>query len=183
MRGDYANIYSRFSRKCKGAEYLVIRDKVGSCDIEVFFGSVHYGHVDHSAYFFRVKRCITVWNDYALCFGLFFGNGGAVIIVSDGFFGDDLPHLNEHHRQIPYSLTSQHNSGIFPVTEADKAVNVFIGDIHAACEAHISVNHKYLAVVAVVLYGGDHGAEAVEYQHSASRLFYGFYVAGRHCEL
>ena len=69
------------------------------------------------------------------------------------------------------------------MAEADKTVDIFVGNIDAAREAHIAVHHKDLTVVTVVLYGRDRRPEAVEDKHTSACFFNGLDVTGRQGEL
>ena len=55
--------------------------------------------------------------------------------------------MQKHYSVVPYTVTSEHNCGILPVSEAVYAVNVFISNVDTSAEGYLAVNNKNLAVI------------------------------------
>ncbi len=91
--------------------------------------------------------------------------------------------MQKHYSVVPYTVTSEHNCGILPVSEAVYAVNVFISNVDTSAEGYLAVNNKYLAVIPVVLDSREEGSERIEYPTLNSLFRELFLVPERQREL
>ena len=61
-----------------------------------------------------------------------------------------IPHLEKSQGQRPDRLALKPDSGVFPMTIRMRHIKIFIRHVIAARKSHASVNHRDLAVIAVV---------------------------------
>ena len=108
---------------------------------------------------------------------------GTVKLTSGALSRDNVPHLNEHHCEIPHRFAPHKDRIILPMSESGLLVDVLVGDIYSACDAHVSVNDKYLSVVTVVLHRRYHRAERVENQRFYALFSHFLLVSERQGEL
>ena len=146
----------------QGGGDLVVQDQIGGHNIDGPDGPLEQGQQRTLADVLVVQRRIAEGLDEALAAGQAVGIGGPEggdILQGPGV---GVPHGEEHHGHGPDGLAPEKDAAVLPVAEPLMAVDVLVGQIDAAGEAHLSVNNHQLPVVPVVEPSGEHRHEGVE---------------------
>ena len=73
-----------------------------------------------------------------------------------------VPQLQEHEGEVPGAVPLQPHAGVFPVAKAHLLVDVLVGNVDAASEGNLAVDHQNFPVVPVVHGQRKHRNEPVE---------------------
>ena len=157
---DQTHIHAALGGKFQRCLHLAVEDQVGRHDVDIALRAVEDVHVDQLAHAIVVHGAVGVGHDEAVFLR------GLRRRVQKALPGErflaQMPHLQEHQREAARGRAAQADRAVLPVAEALALVDVFVGQIHAAGEGDLPVDDQDLAVVAIVVMGGDEGVDRRE---------------------
>ena len=137
-------------------------------------------HVHCLTGFILIERAVTVRHYVAMSIrGFIYRQGQPLIIIR--LVRTDIPHLKEHQGEARCRRPLEHDRGILPVAEPCDTVYVFVSQIDTAVEGDLAVDHKYLAVIAVIIMRRDDRSDRRERLGMYALGFKQFGVSGRKC--
>ena len=154
------HIYAALCGKAQGGLQLTVQNEVGRDDMYAAPGAVEQVDVHHLAHPLAIQRAVAVGDDKAV--GLRFREGAGEELRKLRL-ALDAPHLQKQSGHGAHALALQHDSGVLPAAIFFNVVDVLVGQIHAAGKAYTAIHDKDLAVVAVVVVGGNKGRDRRKY--------------------
>ena len=159
-RQDDPHIHPPTGGVAQGRFHLLVQNQVGGHDMDVFFRPVQQVHVHLLAHPVIVQGAVGIGHHEAGGVGSFHRRAEKFVIFRRPQVG--APELEEHDREAPDRRTLEHQGGVLPVAVFFPAADVLVGQVDAAGEAHPAVDDQDLAVVPVVIVGGDEGFQGGE---------------------
>ena len=159
---DDPHVQAGLGRGEKGGGDLVVQDQVGRHDIDGFHRPLEEGQEGTLGDVLVVQGRVAEGLDKALAPGQAVGVRRPQRRHVLQLPGGGIPLGEEHHHHGPHGLPAEHQPAVLPVAEALAAVDVLVGQVDAAGEAHLAVDNHELSVVAVVEPAGEHRHKGVE---------------------
>jgi len=147
IRSDDAHIDSALGRYDESGRHLGVDDQIGCRDPNIPFGVVDDLDVGVLGHIVPIEGAVTERLDEAI--GGIRIAGGEIIEVQV-FVRAEHPLLQEHQGKVPDRIPFEHDRCILPMAEADFAVDVFVGEVDAPGEAHLTIDHDDFTVVAII---------------------------------
>ena len=175
MGCDDAHIDSALGGVDERSDHLIVQDQIGRRDIDIVMGPVDDLHIGSFRHIEVVQGAVAEGLHKAIAGQV---HGGTVPVKVRLHCGGELPHHQEHQREVPHRLSPEHHSGILPVSVLLIGVDVLVRQIESAAVADIAVNDGDLPVIPIVHRHIQMGAEGVEDSCADARLFQGGTVVG-----
>ena len=168
------HVHAASGRIGQRGHHLVVQDQVWRRDVHIAFGIVDDVHVNGFPHMDGVHGTVRVGNDEALSvprFGLSEAGkqlsqrkrlrkvGGKIRVL---FLRIQVPGLKEHAGKASDRIASQADGAVLPVAVARLRVDVGVLQIDAAGKGGVTVHHRDLAVVPVVLHRRQDGPDLIE---------------------
>ena len=160
-RQNHCHIHPPLRSIFQSSLHLPIQNQIGCHDVHIPKRPVEDIHVNPLSQLVIIQRPVPVRHNIAsrlLC-SVALRNRCRKYELFRKFqcFFIDIPHLQEHQRKALHRLSLQHNGRILPMSETLNPVDIFIRQIDASVEGSVSVDHQNLAVVPVIIMGGNKG--------------------------
>lgn len=163
------HVHAALGGKDQRRDHLMVDDQIGRHNVDIFLGAVKDVQIDRLADIVPIERAVSVWNDPAG--GVHRGRcrqiAGAVLHPTVL----RVPHLQEHQREGADRLAGDTEGHVLPVAVGMGAVDIFVRQIDPAGEGAAAVHHQDFPVVAVVVVGGDQGAQRGVHAAADAKLF------------
>ena len=168
-RRNDANIHAAPGRQGQGMAHFIRDDQIGRDEPDIVLRPLGNADVNILADRPVIHGRIRVGLDEAFCSlsrrfdrPVQFRQVPGKVPVVPVPAGTGIPHLQEGDRQAPDSIPLEPDSGILPEAEGLRPVEILVGQVVAAGKAHLAVDDRDLAVVAVVEEEVQAGAEGIE---------------------
>ena len=147
------HIHPPFGRKAQSCLHLVIHDQVGREDIHIILRAIQDVQVHIFTQALVVQGRIAVGLDKALTLeGFRMPHMGSESFIGFVRMPVGVPHPQKHDRIIPDCLALQHKARVLPVPKAHLFIDVLVRQVHAAAESCMTVDNRYLPMIAVIHY-------------------------------
>ena len=155
------HVHAAFGGEFQRRLQFAVQNEIGRHDIDIVLGRMEDVLIDHFTGVVTVERRIGIRDHEA-------GRVRLRVCVTGGvevgrkilrLLFVEPPHFEEHGREAAHGASGEHDGAVLPVAEAGGAVDILIGKVHAAVEGHPAIDDHDLAVITIVVGGGDKGLE------------------------
>ena len=145
------HIHPSFRSQTKCCHHLIINDQIRGTDINIILCLIDNIQINILSYGFVIQRGISI-GLYKTVILKFF-HMIYIRTVRRNMRScpcNHTPHLQKHNGKIPDAFSMKTNPGIFPMSETDILINVFICQIDSSRISCMAINHQYFSVIPVI---------------------------------
>ena len=125
--------------------------------MHILLGMIQDVEIHFFSYILMVKWTVSIWDDvtvFAAESRLLFCQ---ILCIILRLSLRNIPHLQEHHSKTLHGISFNFDCCVFPVSETDFFVDIFICQIDTSGKCNLSVNHTDFPVIPVILTGRKDG--------------------------
>ena len=151
------HFYSTFCSSCQRINHLIVQDQIRCHNMHILLGMIQDVEIHFFSYILMVKRTVSIWDDVTVFAAeprLLFCQ---ILCIILRLSLRNIPHLQEHHGKTLHGIAFDFDRCIFPVSEPDFLVDIFICQIDTSGKCNLSVNHTDFPVIPVILAGRKDG--------------------------
>ena len=157
-RYNQTHIHAGFCRIYKCRTHLGSDDQIRSKDVKIFFCPADYIQIYIFADIFVIQWRIGIRLDesFFICMDFFlqpvFFHGSCPIkCIITFYFQNIIPQFQEHACKTPDTFSGQTDCRILPIPKTHSGIDILIRQVHSPGIGNLSVNHRDLPVIPVIL--------------------------------